>query len=152
MPDFIGELVSVSRIGRSMGVHLILATQKPAASVSGEIWSNSRFHICLRVQTREDSTEMLHRPEAAFLKGMGRCYVQVGNDEVFEQVQSAYSGAPYEPNACSESERALAGRKPSSSRQRRGKTAKLDKNALERRRGIWQNRRVTRSNERGFVQ
>lgn len=96
MPDFMSELIATSRIGRSVGVHLILATQKPSSSVSGEIWSNSRFHICLRVQTREDSMEMLHRPDAAFLKGMGRGYVQVGNDELFEEVQTAWNGAPYE--------------------------------------------------------
>lgn len=99
MPEFIEELISVSRIGRSMGVHLILATQKPSASVSGEIWSNARFHICLRVQTREDSMEMLHRPDAAFIKGMGSGFAQVGNDEIFEQIQTAYSGAAYDPEA-----------------------------------------------------
>lgn len=99
MPDFMDELISTARIGRSVGLHLILATQKPSASVSAEIWSNSRFHICLRVQTREDSMEMLHRPEAAYIRGMGRGYVQVGNDELFEQIQSSWCGAPYLPNA-----------------------------------------------------
>ena len=99
MPEFIEELISVSRIGRSMGIHLILATQKPSASVSGEIWSNARFHICLRVQTREDSMEMLHHPDAAFIKGMGSGFAQVGNDEIFEQIQTSYSGAVYDPEA-----------------------------------------------------
>ena len=99
MPDFMDELISTARIGRSVGLHLILATQKPSASVSAEIWSNSRFHICLRVQTREDSMEMLHRPEAAYVRGMGRGYVQVGNDELFEQIQSSWCGAPYLPDA-----------------------------------------------------
>ena len=105
MPEFIEELISVSRIGRSMGIHLILATQKPSASVSGEIWSNARFHICLRVQTREDSMEMLHRPDAAFIKGMGSGFAQVGNDEIFEQIQTSYSGAAYDPDALPQGER-----------------------------------------------
>ena len=105
MPEFIEELISVSRIGRSMGIHLILATQKPSASVSGEIWSNARFHICLRVQTREDSMEMLHRPDAAFIKGMGSGFAQVGNDEIFEQIQASYSGAAYDPGALPQGER-----------------------------------------------
>lgn len=97
-PDFMRELVSASRVGRSLGVHLILATQKPSNSVSDEIWANTNFRICLRVQSRGDSMDMLHRPDAAYIKGMGRCYIQVGNDEIFEQVQTSYSGAAYKPD------------------------------------------------------
>ncbi|MBR4039074.1 MAG: type VII secretion protein EssC [Clostridia bacterium] len=98
-PDFMRELVSAARVGRSLGMHLVLATQKPSNSVSDEIEANTRFRICLRVASRSDSQEMLKRPEAAYLKGMGRCYVQVGNDELFEQVQTSYSGATYAPDA-----------------------------------------------------
>lgn len=97
-PEFMRELISASRVGRSVGVHLILATQKPSNSVDDEIWSNARFHICLRVQTRMDSMDMLKRPDAAYIRGMGRCFVQVGNDELFETVQTSWSSAPYEPN------------------------------------------------------
>ncbi len=97
-PEFMRELVSASRVGRSLGVHLILATQKPSNSVSDEIWANTNFRICLRVQSRGDSMDMLHRPDAAYIKGMGRCYIQVGNDEIFEQVQTSYSGAAYKPD------------------------------------------------------
>lgn len=96
-PDFIKELVSAARVGRSLGIHLILATQKPAGVVDDEIWSNSRFKICLRVQDRQDSIGMLKRPEAAFLTRTGRAYLQIGNDELFELFQSGYSGAVYEP-------------------------------------------------------
>lgn len=96
-PEFMQELVSASRVGRSLGIHLILATQKPSNSVSDEIWANSRFHLCLRVQTRSDSMEMLKRPDAAYIKGMGRCFIQIGNDELFEQVQTSYSGLAYNP-------------------------------------------------------
>jgi len=98
-PEFMHELVSAARVGRSLGMHLILATQKPSNSVSDEIAANTRFRVCLRVASKSDSQEMLHRPEAAYIKGMGRCYVQVGNDEVFEQVQTSYSGAAYRPDA-----------------------------------------------------
>ena len=96
--EFMAELVSASRVGRSLGIHLILATQKPSNSVSDEIWANSRFHLCLRVQTRQDSMEMLKRPDAAYIKGMGRCFIQIGNDELFEQVQTSYSGLDYRPD------------------------------------------------------
>lgn len=103
-PDFMRELVSASRVGRSLGVHLILSTQKPSNSVSDEIWANSNFRICLRVQSRSDSMEMLRRPDAAYLKNRGRCYVQVGNDEIYEQVQTSYSGLSYNPDEPSETE------------------------------------------------
>ena len=96
-PEFIKELVSAARVGRSLGIHLILATQKPAGVVDDEIWSNSRFKVCLRVQDKQDSMGMLKRPEAASLTGTGRAYLQIGNDEIFEQFQSAYAGAGYEP-------------------------------------------------------
>lgn len=98
-PEFMHELVSAARVGRSLGMHLVLATQKPSNSVSDEIEANTRFRICLRVASKSDSNEMLKRPEAAYLKGMGRCYVQVGNDELFEQVQTSFPGAVYAPNA-----------------------------------------------------
>ncbi|MCL2015582.1 MAG: type VII secretion protein EssC [Defluviitaleaceae bacterium] len=96
-PEFIKELISTARVGRSLGVHLILATQKPDGVVDEEIWSNSRFKVCLRVQDKQDSMGMLHRPDAAFLTHTGRAYMQIGNDEIFEMFQSGYSGAPYEP-------------------------------------------------------
>ena len=93
-PDFMKELISAARIGRSLGVHLILATQKPSGQVDDQIWSNSRFKLCLKVQSVEDSNEVLKSPLAAEIKEPGRAYLQVGNNEVFELFQSAYSGAP----------------------------------------------------------
>ena len=96
--DFMKQLISVAQVGRSLGVHLILATQKPGGTVDDSIWSNSKFRLCLRVQDRQDSNEMLHRPDAAYLTQAGRCYLQVGNDELFELFQSGWSGAVYDEN------------------------------------------------------
>ncbi len=95
-PDFMRELISVAQVGRSLGVHLILATQKPSGTVDDNIWSNSKFRICLRVQDRQDSMDMLHKPDAAYLTQAGRGYLQVGSDEVYEQFQSGWSGAVYD--------------------------------------------------------
>ncbi len=92
-PEFMKELISAARIGRSLGVHLILATQKPSGVVDEQIWSNSKFRLCLKVQNREDSKEVLKSPLAAEIKEPGRAYLQVGNNEIFELFQSAYSGA-----------------------------------------------------------
>ncbi len=93
-PDFMKELISAARIGRSLGVHLILATQKPSGQVDEQIWSNSKFKLCLKVQSQEDSNEVIKSPLAAEIKEPGRAYLQVGNNEIFELFQSAYSGAP----------------------------------------------------------
>ena len=92
-PEFMKELISAARIGRSLGVHLILATQKPAGVVNDQIWSNSKFKLCLKVQDKSDSNEVLKSPLAAEIREPGRAYMQVGNNEIFELFQSAYSGA-----------------------------------------------------------
>lgn len=93
-PEFMKELISAARIGRSLGVHLILATQKPSGVIDDQIWSNSKFKLCLKVQNQGDSNEVLKTPLAAEIKEPGRAYLQVGNNEIFELFQSAYSGAP----------------------------------------------------------
>lgn len=97
-PEFMEQLVSAARIGRSLGVHLILATQKPSGVVDDQIWSNSKFRISLKVQEKADSMEVIKRPDAAELSITGRFYLQVGFNELFEMGQSAWGGAPYHPS------------------------------------------------------
>ena len=97
-PEFMEQLITTARIGRSLGVHLILATQKPSGVVDSQIWSNTRFRVCLRVQEKSDSTEVIKRPDAAYLTDTGRFYLQVGFNEIFVLGQSAYSGAKYIPS------------------------------------------------------
>lgn len=94
-PEFMSELISTARIGRSLGIHLILATQKPSGVVDDQIWTNSKFRLCLKVQDAGDSREMLKTPDAANITQSGRAYLQVGNNEIYELFQSAWSGAVY---------------------------------------------------------
>ena len=96
-PEFMEQLISTARIGRSLGVHLILATQKPSGIVDPQIWSNTRFRICMRVQEKSDSNEVIKCPDAAFLKQTGRFYFQVGYNEVFVLGQAAWAGGKYFP-------------------------------------------------------
>lgn len=96
-PDFMDELISAARIGRSLGVHLILATQKPSGIVDDQIWSNSKFKICLKVQEKADSMEVIKCPDAANLKKVGRFYLQVGYNDYFAMGQGAYASAKYIP-------------------------------------------------------
>ena len=97
-PDFMQDLISTARIGRSLGVHLILATQKPTGVVDGQIWSNSKFKICLKVQDKEDSMEMIKCADAAGLKNVGSFFLQVGYNEFFALGQAAWAGAQYYPS------------------------------------------------------
>ena len=96
-PEFMEQLISAARIGRSLGVHLILATQKPSGVVDDQIWSNSKFRVCLKVQERADSQDMIKCPDAAELSQTGRFYLQVGFNELFALGQSAWCGAEYIP-------------------------------------------------------
>lgn len=95
--DFMDELISTARIGRSLGVHLILATQKPSGVVNDQIWSNSRFRICLKVQEKSDSIDVIKCPDAAALRQAGRFYLQVGYNDYFALGQAAWAGTKYYP-------------------------------------------------------
>lgn len=95
-PEFIKKLVQIARIGRSLGIHLLLATQKPTGTVDEQIFSNSRFHICLKVQNRSDSLDMLKREDAVYLKQPGEFFLQVGHNEVFQYGYAPYTQASYE--------------------------------------------------------
>lgn len=96
-PEFMEQLISTARIGRSLGVHLILATQKPSGVVDPQIWSNTRFRVCMRVQDKSDSNEVIKCNDAAYLKQTGRFYFQVGFNEVFVLGQAAWAGGKYIP-------------------------------------------------------
>ena len=96
-PEFLTQLINVAQVGRSLGIHLILATQKPSGVVDPQISSNSRFKVCLKVADKQDSMEMINRPDSAMIKNPGRLNLQVGYNEIYECVQSGYSGANYVP-------------------------------------------------------
>ena len=93
--EYKAQLNSITRLGRALGVTLILAAQRPTG-VTDQMRANIKFRISLRVETREESNEMLRRSDAAYLPpGVpGRGYLQVGNENI-ELIQVAYSGAEY---------------------------------------------------------
>jgi len=104
MPDFLSELVRIAQIGRSLGLHLILATQSPMDIITDEINANLQFRICLRVQTADASRSMLRRPDAAYIpaSNIGRGFLQVGERGFFKQFQTAYSGGDYAPQSAND--------------------------------------------------
>ncbi|MDR2180687.1 MAG: type VII secretion protein EssC [Synergistaceae bacterium] len=98
-PDQMNEFISIARVGGSLGVYMVLATQSPGGIVAGQVSANSRFRICLKTAEAGESKEILGTTDAFRITVRGRAYVKVGNNEVYEQVQTFYSKAPYQPNA-----------------------------------------------------
>lgn len=82
LPEFLDGLIDVARRGRSLGVHLVLATQRPAGVVTGQIRANTNLRVCLRVQDQADSMDVLDGPEAAHLPAVpGRAIVSRGGSK-----------------------------------------------------------------------
>jgi S-DNA-T family DNA segregation ATPase FtsK/SpoIIIE len=90
-PEESKRLISIARQGRSLGVHLILATQNIEAAVDPEILQNSTFRICLRVSEVQDSVQMIGIPDAVDLT-RGRAFFQAQTRQLF---QTAYAGGTY---------------------------------------------------------
>ncbi|MFB9835712.1 FtsK/SpoIIIE domain-containing protein, partial [Actinoallomurus acaciae] len=80
LPDFVEGLVDIGRRGRSLGVHLLLATQRPAGVVTADIRANTNLRIALRVTDPDESSDVLDDPAAARISksSPGRCYVRSG--------------------------------------------------------------------------
>lgn len=97
MPSFLPELMALLRVGRALGLHLILATQRPAGVVTDDMRSNLNFRICLRVQNTDDSKDILRRPDAGLLPKdiPGRAFFQVGDAGVAHQFQTARVAVDY---------------------------------------------------------
>ncbi|GGO18071.1 cell division protein FtsK [Microbispora rosea subsp. aerata] len=81
LPDFVEGLVDIARRGRSLGIHLILATQRPAGVVTADIQANTSLRIALRVTDATESTDVIDVPDAAHISRTtpGRCYVRAGS-------------------------------------------------------------------------
>ncbi|MEV0824380.1 FtsK/SpoIIIE domain-containing protein [Nonomuraea rubra] len=80
LPDFVAGLVDIARRGRSLGIHLILATQRPAGVVTADIQANTSLRIALRVTEPAESADVIDLPDAAHISKStpGRCYVRSG--------------------------------------------------------------------------
>lgn len=95
---FIDGLVDLGQRGRSLGIHLVLATQRPAGIVGDRLRANVNAAIALRVLTPADSTDVIGGPEAASLsrRHPGRALVRLGTDDALA-VQAAWATAPAQP-------------------------------------------------------
>ena len=93
LPDFLTGLVGIARQGRSLGMHLILATQRPSGAVSADIQATTTLRIALRVTDQAESTDVIEAPDAAHIaKGApGRAYARLGHG-VLVPFQAGYVG------------------------------------------------------------
>ncbi len=83
LPGFVPGLVGIAQRGRSLGIHLALATQRPGGVVSPEIRANCSLRICLRTTDEADSRDVVGTPAAAHLPvhAPGRAILRTGNGE-----------------------------------------------------------------------
>ncbi|MCC2323475.1 FtsK/SpoIIIE domain-containing protein [Cellulomonas xiejunii] len=81
LPDFVSGLVNIAQRGRSLGIHLLLATQRPSGVVSAEIRANTNLRIALRVTDAGDSTDVIDSREAAGIAPSqpGRAFARLGH-------------------------------------------------------------------------
>lgn len=93
--DFIAEITTIARIGRTLGLHIILVSQNIEGAINDDIRVNTKSKICLKVATKQASKEMLGTIDAAAatMPGHGRAYILVGTGSRYEYFQSAYTGA-----------------------------------------------------------
>lgn len=93
--DFISEITTIARIGRTLGLHIILVSQNIEGAINDDIRVNTKSKICLKVATKQASKEMLGTTDAAAatMPGHGRAYILVGTGSRYEYFQSAYTGA-----------------------------------------------------------
>lgn len=90
LPDFMNALIDIAQRGRSLGLHLILATQRPAGVVDAKIRANTNARICLRVQDDSDSLDVIGERSAARLPSSnpGRAIAKLGDDRIVFQAAS----------------------------------------------------------------
>ena len=92
--ELLAAIIDLAARGRSLGIHLVLATQRPNGVIDQKIRANTNLRIALRVQDSFDSQDVLGVPDAASIdrSAPGRAFVGVGSDSVVA-IQTAFTGA-----------------------------------------------------------
>ena len=93
VPEFVDGVVNVAQRGRSLGLHLILATQRPAGVIKDNLRANTNLRLALRVADEADSSDVLGVPDAAFFDPdlPGRAVSKTGAGRLVP-FQTAYAG------------------------------------------------------------
>jgi DNA segregation ATPase FtsK/SpoIIIE, S-DNA-T family len=95
LPDVLAALVGIAQRGRSLGIHLLLATQRPAGVVTDDIRANTNLRLALRVHDRSDAIDVVgdDRPARIPRSVPGRAVLRLGPDELVV-FQAASSSGP----------------------------------------------------------
>lgn len=95
VPAFVDGVVDIAQRGRALGLHLVLATQRPSGVISESIRANTNLRIALRVASPPDSEDVIASKDAALVprERPGRGYARIGHSEL-TAFQSAYGGEP----------------------------------------------------------
>src|SRR5690606_39265865 len=101
VPEFVDGMVSIAQRGRSLGMHMLLATQRPAGVVTPQIKANTDLRIALRVASTDDSVDVIDAPDAAHIsrRTPGRAWLRRTGHGTRELVQVAWVGAHEEVHA-----------------------------------------------------
>ena len=99
LPDVMDRFVDIATVGRSLGVHMLLATQSPSGVVSGKVEANTNLRLCLRVATAQESNDVLGRRDAADIgrDQPGRGFLRYGGGSDILGFQTARIAGPYRP-------------------------------------------------------
>ncbi|MFB7673995.1 FtsK/SpoIIIE domain-containing protein [Kitasatospora purpeofusca] len=110
VPDFVPGLIGIAQRGRSLGIHLVLATQRPSGAVTSDIRANTNLRIALRVTDSTESQDIIDTSEAVHIPASapGRALVRLGHRSTVP-FQSAWAGAarpdPADPTGAAAAER-----------------------------------------------
>ncbi|HEX3688737.1 MAG TPA: FtsK/SpoIIIE domain-containing protein [Solirubrobacteraceae bacterium] len=101
LPDFVPSLVGIAQRGRSLGVHMLLATQRPSGAVNENIRANTNLRVCLRVQNSQDSSDVIDSPAAGKIprNQPGRAQIRLGPSELIPVQTALVSGITAGPAA-----------------------------------------------------
>ena len=93
VPEFVDGVVDVAQRGRSLGLHLILATQRPAGVITSNLRANTNLRVALRMADETDSTDVIDTPLASQFdpRMPGRGAVRTGPGRI-ALFQAAYAG------------------------------------------------------------
>jgi S-DNA-T family DNA segregation ATPase FtsK/SpoIIIE len=96
LPEFITGVVNIAQRGRSLGIHLILATQRPSGVVSADIRANTNLRIALRVTDPAESADVIGAPDAGYIARStpGRAYVRLGHASLIPFQAGRVGGRP----------------------------------------------------------
>ena len=96
LPQFVDGVVSIAERGRSLGIHLLLATQRPSGSINDNIQQNTDLRIALRMISSSESSNVIGAQDAAFIPKplQGRAIAKKAGRLI--PIQSAYSEAPFQ--------------------------------------------------------